>query len=577
MERRLAAILVADVVDYSRLMGEDETRTLAALAELRQKLFEPVVGARGGNVIKRMGDGWIVEYPNISDATASAIEVQEGLLDHELIQLRIGVHIGDVTFQDDDIFGDGINVAARLEALAEPGQVLISDTAHQSLDGKAGENFDGGEKHQLKNIARSVAVWRWPVGSEVGVPASATPALPNKPSIAVLPFDNMSDDPEQEYFVDGITEDVITELSKFRWLTVIARNSTFVYKRQAVDVPVVAEKLGVRYLVEGSVRKMGERVRITAQLIDAPSNEHIWAERYDRQLHDIFDLQDEMTQTLVGIIEPELANRERERVRNKPTKNMNAWDFYQRGLYHRWRFTPADIKQAHQYFDQAIALDDGFAAAYAHRAWTIYVEVMMNVQKDRAAAVAVGTADARRAIALDDRDGLGYCTYGFILDAGHEFGRAVQQFSRSLELNPSFPSAYYGLGLSHFFAGLDEGLSKSLEAAEMAIRLSPNDPMMWPFLNLKGMILFQKEDYEAAQEIFLRANEIPGAMFWVPIGLAVSCWQLGEEQRARDVITAARADFPGLSVAAPATFLGPAVQHVPRYFDAMRKAGLPEE
>ena len=230
----------------------------------------------------------------------------------------------------------------------------------------------------------------------------------------------MSGDPEQEYFVDGITEDIITELSKFRWLTVIARNSIFVYKGQAVDVPAVADKLGVGYLVEGSVRKMGNRVRITAQLIDAPSNEHIWAERYDRLLHDIFDLQDEMTQTLVGMIEPELANRERERTRNKPTENMNAWELYQRGLYHRWRFTPADIKQAHEYFDQAIALDDGFAAAHAHRAWTIYVEIMMNAGKDRAGAVAAGPR-CRRAVDLDARDALGYCTLGFMRTVGHEY------------------------------------------------------------------------------------------------------------------------------------------------------------
>jgi adenylate cyclase len=387
----------------------------------------------------------------------------------------------------------------------------------------------------------------------------------------------MSGDPEQEYFVDGITEDIITELSKFRWLTVIARNSTFVYKGQAVDVPAVAEKLGVAYLVEGSVRKMGERVRITAQLIDAPSNEHIWAERYDRQLHDIFDLQDEMTQTLVGMIEPELANRERERTRNRPTENMNAWELYQRGLYHRWRFTPVDIKQAHEYFDQAIAIDAGFAAAHAHRAWTIYVEIMMNATADREAAVAAGIADGRRAVELDDRDALGYCTLGFMLTVGHEYSRAAQNFGRAIKLNPSFAAAHYGVGLSQFFVGGDDGHGKSLDAAEMAMRLSPNDPLMWPFLNLKGMILFENGDYQAALEVFQHASEYPNAMFWIPLGLAASSWELGDEQGARDIIESARAAFPGLSVATIAGLMGPAVERFADYIDPMRKAGLPEE
>ncbi|MBT5457755.1 MAG: hypothetical protein HOK82_14200, partial [Rhodospirillaceae bacterium] len=289
MERRLAAILVADMVDYSRLMGEDETRTLAALTELRRDLFEPVVSARGGKIIKRMGDGWIVEYPNISDATASAIEIQEGLSDHEIIQLRIGVHIGDVTFQGDDIYGDGINVAARLEALAEPGQVLIFDTAHQSLDGKAVENFSGGEPHQLKNIARAVAVWRWsPTGAkataiqgldtgaeieaEMGADKREPSPLADKPSIAVLPFNDissdLSNDPENEAIADGLSEDIITALSRTRMFHVVARNSTFAYKGTSPDIRDVARQLGARYVLEGSVRRSGARVRITAQLID---------------------------------------------------------------------------------------------------------------------------------------------------------------------------------------------------------------------------------------------------------------------------------------------------------------------
>lgn len=306
MKRRLAAILIADVVDYSRLMGEDEARTLAALAELRKKLFEPVVAERGGKVIKRMGDGWIVEYPNVSDAVTSAIEVQVGLADHETIRLRIGVHTGDATLQDDDIYGDGINVAARLEALAEPGQVLISDTAHHSLDGKAAKQFSGGQTQQLKNIERPVAVWRWPATSDVPVKESGALVLPDKPSIAVLAFDNMSGDPEQEFLSDGITDEIINSLSRNRVFFVIARNSSFTYKGQAVDLTRVSRELGVRYVLEGSVRKAGNRVRITAQLVDALDGNQIWADKFDGDLTGLFAVQDEIAQNIVSTVAPEL-------------------------------------------------------------------------------------------------------------------------------------------------------------------------------------------------------------------------------------------------------------------------------
>jgi adenylate cyclase len=583
-QRRLAAILAADVVGYSRLVRADEEGTIERLRQLKAELVDPKLVEYQGRIVKLMGDGLLAEFASVVDAVRAAHDIQQAIAQHQAgvseasrIVFRVGINLGDVVIDGDDIQGDGVNVAARLEGLAPPGGICVSGGAYDQVRDRLDLAFTDIGEQEVKNIDRPVRAWQWQAQATIS-PAARAQTPPEKPSIAVLPFDNMSGDPEQEYFVDGITEDIITELSKFRWLTVIARNSTFVYKGQAVDVPQVANKLGVGYLVEGSVRKMGDRVRITAQLIDAPSNEHIWAERYDRKLHDIFDLQDEMTQTLVGMIEPELANRERERTRNRPTENMNAWELYQRGLYHRWRFVPADIKQAHEYFDQAIALDAGFAAAHAHRAWTIYVEIMMNMTKDRAGAVAAGIADARRAIDLDDRDALGYCTQGFMLNVGHEYARAAQQFGRAIELNPSFAAAHYGLGLSLFFADPDDGSAKGLDAAEMAIRLSPNDPMMWPYLNLKGMILFHSENYQAAQEIFRRASEYPNAMFWIPLGLAASSWQLGDEQGARDIIKAARADFPSLSVATLVGFVGPVAHRFnPHYFDTMRKAGLPEE
>ncbi len=281
MQRRLAAILAADVVGYSRLMGEDQTRTLDALRQLRTELFEPVVNKHGGTIVKRMGDGWIVEFASVSDAVDCALRIQEGVAGHAVIRLRTGIHIGDVVFEEEDVFGDGVNVAARLEELAKPGEVLISDTAHQSLDGKAAAQFSDGNSRQLKNIARPIQVWRWPAlqMSSEDADDKEAPTLPDKPSIAVLPFDNMSGDPEQEYFSDGMTEDIITDLSKISALFVIARNSTFTYKGKAVDVRDAAEELGVTYILEGSVRRAGNRLRITVQLIEGANAGHLWAER----------------------------------------------------------------------------------------------------------------------------------------------------------------------------------------------------------------------------------------------------------------------------------------------------------
>ncbi len=587
MERRLAAILAADVVGYSRMIRADEEGTLLALRALREDLIDPKIATHHGRIVKLMGDGILAEFGSVVDAVTCSAELQQAMVAHnadrpeaQRIVFRVGVNLGDVVIDGDDIQGDGVNVAARLEALAEPGGICVSGAVHEQVRDRLDLFFEDIGDQEVKNIDRPVRVWKWSASCPALAPSSGTvqnaPLSSERPAIAVLPFDNMSGDSEQEYFADGMTEDIITELSKFRWLTVIARNSTFVYRGQATDVQQVARDLGVGYVLEGSVRKAGERVRITAQLIDGPTNEHIWAQRYDRQLQDIFDLQDEMTHTIVGMIEPELANRERERVRTKPTEDMNAWELYQRGLWHRWRFTPSDIIKAHELFDEAISRDPDFAAAYAHRAWTIYVEIMINLAKDRAAAVAAGTSDARRAVELNDRDPLSFCAYGFILTVGHEFAAAVQNYRRSLDLNPSFAAAYYGLSLSLAFADTEHD-EEALQAARTAERLSPNDPLMWTFLNIQGMVLARAGDYEAAREAFLRASQFPNKLFWVPLGMSVCLWELGEKEKARDIIATAQNDYPGLSIAQPSGFLGPAAKLFGRYFDVLREAGLPEK
>jgi adenylate cyclase len=350
MERRLAAILVADVVGYSRLVRADEEGTIEALKVIRSDLIDPKIAEHNGRIVKLMGDGMLAEFPSVVDAVRAAAEIQQAAAERNAnrpadkrIEFRVGVNLGDVVIDGDDIHGDGVNVAARLEALAEPGGLCISSAVYEQVRDRIGLPFQDMGEQEFKNIDRPVRVWRLAVTSEQPpskdtVEAEPLP-LPDKPSIAVLPFENMSHDPDQGFFADGIAEDIITELSKFRSLFVIARNSSFSFRGQAIDVKELSEKLGVRYIVEGSVRRAGNRVRITAQLIDAVADAHLWAERYDRDLNDIFAVQDEVTLAIVTAIEPTLGSAERERAHRKPTESLGAWESYQRGLWHAYRRT----------------------------------------------------------------------------------------------------------------------------------------------------------------------------------------------------------------------------------------------
>jgi len=573
LERRLAAILAADVVNYSRLMGEDEARTLAALAELRQKFFEPVVAARGGSIIKRMGDGWIVEYPNISDATASAIEVQEGLSNHDVIRLRIGVHIGDVTFQDDDVYGDGINVAARLEALAEPAQVLISDTAHQSLDGKAAGKFGGGETHELKNIARPVAVWRWPAGSDVMAPAQPAFSLPDKPSIAVLPFDNMSGDPKQEYFSDGMTEDIITALSRLRWLFVTARNSSFTYKGQAVDVKQVGREMGVRYVLEGSIRKAGNRIRVTAQLIEAKSGNHIWAERYDRELADIFELQDELTEAISGNVDAELAGSERQQAYKKSTTDLDAWDLYQRGMWHYYKTDKGNMAEARRLLQRASDRAPEFSNAYTGLANIAFNETILGYTPDRTATLEQGLRDAERALMLDDRDGYNHIALGRICTMLGERDRAILALETSIDLNPSSAMSYYGLGFALYWFGRAE---EAIPLFGRAMRLSPHDPQLWAFHLARSFAYSMLGEFDLATVDSKAAIQVRSDEFWPHLGLVVACSLQGNSEGARNAYDRARKIYPAISAAYVESLIGtlhpPYLKH---WLDALHQVGLP--
>jgi adenylate cyclase len=346
--RRLAGILAADVVGYSRMMGADEAGTLAKLQALRRDVIDPAMARTGGRLVKDTGDGVLAEFASAVGAVRCALDVQSQLRRHpdNDMQLRIGINVGDVMVTGEDIHGDGVNVAVRLEALAEPGGILVSGTVQETAAGRLDCRFEDIGERELKNIGRKVRAFR--VGP--GEPERPALALPDKPSLAVLPFHNMSGDPEQDYFADGMVEDITSALSRISWLFVIARNSSFIYKGRAVDIKQVGRELGVRYVLEGSVRKGGNRVRVTGQLIDAATGAHLWSERHDRDLSDIFAVQDEITVSVAGVIEPALAEAEQQRVLRKPPDRLDAWEAYQRGLWHFHKYEKQDNDAALAFF-----------------------------------------------------------------------------------------------------------------------------------------------------------------------------------------------------------------------------------
>ena len=385
--RKLAAILAADVVGFSRLTGADEDRTLARLRALRSDLIDPTIAVHKGRVVKRTGDGAIVEFRSVVDAVRCAIEIQNSMIERNAglpperrIEFRIGIHLGDVVEESDgDLMGDGVNIAARLEGVAQPGAICLSEDAYRQVKSRLDLAISDLGETKLKNIVEPMRVYSLQFGGGIAAKATAlagaaTPAapalsLPDKPSIAVLPFQNMSGDPEQEYFADGMVEDIITALSRFRQLFVIARNSSFVYKGRAVDVKQVSRDLGVRYVLEGSVRKAANRIRITAQLIDASTGTHLWAERFDGGLEDIFDLQDQVTARVVGEIAPKLEQAEIERAKRKPTESLDAYNYFLRGMASVNQWTRAANDEALRLFYKAIELDPEFASAYGMAAW----------------------------------------------------------------------------------------------------------------------------------------------------------------------------------------------------------------
>jgi adenylate cyclase len=581
--RKLAAILAADVVGYSRLMGEDEAGTLDALRVHREGLIEPKIAEHEGRIVKLMGDGVLAEFPSAVEAVQCGVEIQHALAqrnadipEDKRMAYRIGINLGDIIVEGDDIYGDGVNIAARLEGLAEPGGVCVSGKVRDELRGKFDLGFDDLGAQSVKNIAEPVRVYR--VTAEQltlsAAPSSKPLPLPDKPSIAVLPFDNMSGDPEQEYFADGIAEDIITALSKFRWFFVIARNSSFTYKGKSVDVKQVAEELGVRYVLEGSVRKAGNRVRISAQLIDAATGNHVWAERYDRELADIFDLQDEMTATIVGAIEPELGGAERARAKRKPPDNLDAWDRYQRGLWHFWRYTREDTDEAERLFQSSIDLDPGFGPAYAGIAYLLNFHVVYGWTDTPDQTLGRALRAGQLAVSTDDKDPFAHFALGRTLALQGNFEAAIAELEQAIDLNPNLALAYYGLGFALTWSGRAR---EALPHFHKAIRQSPHDPALWTFETLTGFAHIHLGEYAEAVEWLRKAARHPNSGFWANLSLAVAFVEQEESDKARAAMDAALQLQPDLSVTAVAAMLGSLhPDWKDRYLDGLRKAGLPE-
>jgi TolB-like protein len=482
LERRLTAILAADVAGYSRLTGVDEEGTHAQLQDHLRLLVDPKIAEHRGRVVKNTGDGMLAEFSSVVDAVRCAVDVQRSMAErnadvpHERrIEFRIGINVGDIIIDRGDMFGDGVNVAARLEGVAEPGGICVSGRVLEDVQGKLDIPFEDAGEQQLKNIVRPVRVYR----VRLMAAAKAVPALtlPTKPSIAVLPFNNMSGDPEQEYFTDGMVEEIITALSRIRWLFVIARNSSFTYKGRAVDVKQVGRELGVRYLLEGGVRKAANRVRVTAQLIDASSGAHLWADRFDSALDDIFDLQDQVTARIVGAIAPKLEQAEMERAKRKPTESLDAYDYYLRGLASFYQGDMEAVSEALRLFNRAIELDSDFASAHGMAAWCYMRRKASGWMMDRGTETSEAARLARRAVDLGTDDPVALCTGGYALAyVVDDLDAAAAFINRALVINPSSTLAWHFSGWVKVLLGEPE---RAIDHFAHSMRLSPLDPLIF--------------------------------------------------------------------------------------------------
>ena len=576
VQRRLAAILAADVVGYSALMQRAEEATYAEFERLKREVIEPGLSRHDGRLIKTTGDGALAEFASPTAAVRCAVEIQESIASgRSPLRLRIGVNLGEVIVgADGDLFGDGINIAVRLEGGADPGGVLISEKVYGEVEGKLGAGFEDRGELQLKNIAKPVRAYAVRAGALSAPPEGPRAALPlpDKPSIAVLPFDNMSGDPEQEYFADGMVEEITTALSRFKWLFVIARNSSFTFKGKNVDVKEVGRRLGVRYVLEGSVRKASGQVRITGQLIDASTGAHIWADRFERDLTDIFTLQDEVTAAVVSAIQPKLLQTEIAMAARRRPENPTAYDFYLRAMAHFYLTTRESLTEAIKLAHRALELDPRFGLVAALggvlHANNVLLGYADDPRSDRQEAIRL----MRLAFSLDDGDPdmLAWAALTSTLMVGDSESE-IEMADRAVALNPNSYIAWISRGWVHRNAGLPE---EAIRSFERAIRASPLDPLLYRLFSGMGMALIELRRFEEAIAAGKKALRQNSSFLAVHIVLASAFAHLGRDAEAREAAARVLELDPAFTISAR---MGQRRQaHAKLEIEGLRKAGLPE-
>ena len=579
MERRLAAILAADVVGYSRLMGEDEAGTLERLKLLRSELVQPQITERGGRTVKLMGDGLLAEFPSVIEAVQCAVNIQQAMSERETdrpyerrIRLRIGVNLGDIIVEGSDIYGDGVNVAARLEALSEPGGICLSGLAFDTVGGKLEAAFESIGERQLKNITKPVRVYRWAFsGTQERPPIRLAEPLPDKPSIAVLPFDDMSGGTEQEFFADGLVEDIITTLSKLAGLTVIARSSSFAYKGRAIDVRQAARELRVRYVLEGSVRRGGDRIRVNVQLIDATTGGHLWASRFDRMVDDIFAVQDEITLNVATELQVHLTEGEQSRLRYTTTSNVDAWEYWIQGLaFQRSHVTSDGVGRAREFWEKALELDPGSAALHANLGMVYFGAARYQWWGERDSELARAEAYAATALSIDPGNGDAHLVKALAMLMRGQHEEAVILARRAIDLAPgSADIASFGAMVFNYSGRPAEGLLQ----IERAFQLCPVYPAYYlGDIGLANRLLGHHEDAIRAFQEYSRRS--PGFGY---ADLAIIYETLGRHDEARAEAVRLKDTRPGFSIgewSGTQFFKNPA--QLEADIAALRAAGLPE-
>ncbi|WP_262271248.1 MULTISPECIES: adenylate/guanylate cyclase domain-containing protein [Microvirga] len=581
-QRRLAAVLAADVVGYSDLMSRDEEGTLARLRDLRRQVIEPRIRSHRGRLVKTVGDGFLCEFSSPIEAVRCAVDLQEAIAqasDDERakpLQLRIGINLGDIIVEEDgDIFGDGVNVASRLQKMALPGGICLSGKVYEEVRDKLPYQFEDHGEHRFKNIGRLIKVYCLLAGLDPSTTAQgpSTAASLDRPSIAVLPFVNLGNDPEQEYFADGIVEDIIAALSRFRSFFVVARNSTYTYKGRNVGVQQIGRELGVRYVLEGSVRRSGDRIRITAQLVDSVSGMHLWAEHYDGVMADVFDLQDQITASVVGSIQPSIRAAEIERARRKRPENLDAYDLVMRALPYVWALEFEANKEATRLIDKALLLDPGYPLALSLAAWCRGQRIVYNWSKNVPEDKRETLRQAQAAAAIAHDDPFILTVLGAALTITREYQRAEALLERALALDPNSAWAWNRSGWLHNYRHDPE---VAIQHFERSLRLSPFDPMAFNCDMGIGCAHFIAKRYDLAVQWQEKGWRTKPSATWVHRTLAPAYALAGDLDRARESVGELVRHYPGIRISQIIEAMAFSQETMGRFAEGLRLAGLPE-